>query len=235
MFARLKLMIQRTHPKSLDQAAAMVWEGHALGAIDDDEAASLLEFVQFSRRLPAALERSIFPARKNQVSPDREASKIRRRKLASAGGLPPELAAHFTTGELAVVTLIGAAQQGRGFLDWSLDKLAAAAGVCRRTAQYAVHKAVALRLIVVRHRPLTGRKHQTNIIKVLCQKWSRWLARRMTCKTVSPTNTSVLLSTLQQRATPCNNEVSEPYSSAWKRLISPFSPGPSDILNRPQR
>ena len=57
---------------------------------------------------------SIFPPRRAQYCSDRTASILRRRKLAASGPLPPALASQFTTGELAVLRIIGEA----GATEW---------------------------------------------------------------------------------------------------------------------
>jgi hypothetical protein len=72
-----------------------------------------------------------------------------------------------------------------GVSDRSLKELAARAGVCRSIAKRAVRLAELDGLITVQRRPRSGRKHLTNIIRVIRADWIDWLnkGRRKTYAT----------------------------------------------------
>ncbi|MCJ2068537.1 hypothetical protein MKK75_06915 [Methylobacterium sp. J-030] len=62
----------------------------------------------------------------------------RRRRLACSGPMPPALASRFTTGQLAVLRIVGDEMARNGACGLCIDAIAARAGVCRRLAQGAM-------------------------------------------------------------------------------------------------
>ena len=112
-----------------------------------------------------------------QRSPDRRVSIGRRRQHAATGPLPPAIAATITTGELAVLKVLADESLAHGACDRSLNELAARAGVCRSLAKRAVRLAELDGLITVLRRPRSGRKHLTNLIRIIRAEWLDWLAK----------------------------------------------------------
>ncbi len=90
-----------------------------------------------ARSLRTALPISKFTLRRCQRSPDREASRTRRRMLARDGRMPPGVRAHYTEGEAAALTIIAGEVKRQGQCDFPIDKVAALAGVSRTTVQNA--------------------------------------------------------------------------------------------------
>src|SRR3954447_1636031 len=117
------------------------------------------------------------PLRRLQRAPARSAAIARRRHLAASGPMPPGLAAHFTTAELAVLRIVGDVVRGRGCCDRSIAEMAARAGCERTTVQNALREAARLGLVTVAERRRDGRKNDTNIIRVVSREWLAWLAR----------------------------------------------------------
>src|SRR3954449_11614803 len=87
----------------MDELSRQVWQAHASGAVDDAGAQSLAERLHERRSTvprpgivpvgtPAG-RMSLFPPRRRPSSPDRTASRDRRRLLACSGPMPPALAA----------------------------------------------------------------------------------------------------------------------------------------------
>jgi hypothetical protein len=66
--------------------------------------------------------------RREPRSPDRQASLERRRRQASSGALPPALAANFTLGEAAALSVVAAQIRRHGRCAMFLDQVAALAG-----------------------------------------------------------------------------------------------------------
>ena len=64
-----------------------------------------------------------------------------------------------------------------GACDRSLNELAARAGVCHSLAKRAVRLAELDGLFTVQRRPRSGRKHLTNIIRIIRAEWLDWLAK----------------------------------------------------------
>jgi hypothetical protein len=172
----------------LDDFARQVWKAHGAGIVADDQAQRLQELIQ-RRRGSQLLTRGLLSASPTmapryyiqrspeQRSPDRRASLLRRREHSATGPLPPHLATGFTTGELAVLKVISDEWLAHGACDRSLNELAARAGVCHSLARRAVRLAELDGLFTVQRRPRSGRKHLTNIIRIIRAEWLEWLAK----------------------------------------------------------
>jgi hypothetical protein len=176
-------------PDQLDNAARRIWEVYGLGRIGDDEATFLAECVE-RRRPPrhhwssdkpigrlAGVISSRFPKRRPQRSPDRAASRNRRRLLGGSSGLPDTIRHHYSEGERAVLYVIAAEVKRCGVCDRSLDELAARAGTGRTTAQNALRAARDLRHVTIEHRPVPGQKNRTNVVRIVSVEWLIWLRR----------------------------------------------------------
>lgn len=137
--------------------------------------------------------------RKYQKSPDRAVSWMRRRRLGSKSiSMPAEICDLFTEGERASLNIIANVVKERGACDWPLDKIAAIAGVCRRTVQNAIAKAREAELLSVQLRPIPGRKNLPNVIRIVNELWHSWLKRvrssfhlAIGCKTMHPTGEQI--------------------------------------------
>jgi hypothetical protein len=64
-----------------------------------------------------------------------------------------------------------------GACDRSLNEIAARAGVCRSLAKRTIRLAEALGLTTVQRRPRSGRKHLTNIVRIIRAEWIDWLSK----------------------------------------------------------
>lgn len=170
----------------MDELARKVWQAHASGAVDDDAAQALAERLHERRKavrgtivpvgIPAGRV-SLFPPRRPVRSPDRWASLARRRQLAASGPMPPALASRFTTGQLAVLRVVGDEIARQGACALCLDAIAARAGVCRRLAQGAIRLAEGDGLLIVQERRHEGRKNDPNVVRILSREWLAWLRR----------------------------------------------------------
>ena len=58
-----------------------------------------------------------------------------------------------------------------------MDRIAAAAGVSRSTAQNAIREARALGHLSVESRPRKGQKNLTNLVRIVSPEWLAWLKR----------------------------------------------------------
>ncbi len=121
--------------------------------------------------------RSYIQRSPEQRSPDRRASLLRRRQHAATGPLPPNLAANFTMGELAALKIVSDEFLARGACDISRNEIGARAGVSQSVVKRALRLAARLTMISVLHRPRSGRKHLTNIIRIIRAEWLAWLDR----------------------------------------------------------
>jgi hypothetical protein len=184
--------------KALDQLSRLTWQGHAAGAIADDDAQRIAEQIQGRRQAARSEHRpigrppgrpSIFPPKRVQRSPDRAASIQRRRSLAASGPMPPTLACRFTTGELAVLRIVADAVRDNGQCLKSIPEIAARAGVCRTTAQNAIRMAARLGLLTVQERRRDGRRNEVNVVRIVSASWLAWIKRAGGFKKNGPTDT----------------------------------------------
>ena len=181
-----------TNPNQLVELNKKLWaEVHPQGWVNDDEATYLTTCIERRRptgpRLQPAgtpnLERPIsrlqrrFTPRKPQRSPDRKASRDRRRMLGGSSCMPPKMSMEYTEGERAVMCIVACEVKHHGLCDLSVDEIAARAGVCRTTAQNAMHEARRLRHITVLERPRPGMKSFTNVVRICSQEWIAWVKR----------------------------------------------------------
>ena len=129
----------------LNALAHKLWKAHAAGHLDDDQAQRLAEQLEARRpKRPAGSVTSFRPSGvtpKRQRSPDRQASIERRRRLARASPVPPELVDQFTQGEHAVITVVAGEIQRAGACQWCLARIGAVAGVCETLVRNAIRKA----------------------------------------------------------------------------------------------
>lgn len=202
MFAeQLTAEVATASLKALDQLSRLTWQGHAAGAIADDDAQRIAEQIQ-GRRQAARSEYkpigrppgrpSIFPPKRVQRSPDRAASIQRRRALAASGPMPPSLACRFTTGELAVLRIVADAVRDNGQCLKSIPEIAARAGVCRTTAQNAVRLAARLGLLTVQERRRDGRRNDVNVVRIVSAAWLAWIKRGGGFKKTNPTDSKII-------------------------------------------
>ena len=195
--------------RALDDVSRVIWKGLAEGLLSDDEAQALAEQLHARRMAEGAARasqtptggqgrpRSIFPLRKPQKPPLRSVAIERRRRLASSGPLPPSLASRFTTGEQAVLRIVGDECRDRGACTKPIDAIAARAGVCRTTTQNALRLATRLGLVKVEERRQTGAKNLPNKVTVVSPEWKAWSARGPRgegtgFKTLNTTDTNIL-------------------------------------------
>ena len=173
-------------PARLEDLARAIWQAWAAQAVSDDEAEHLAGLIHV-RKAAARGERepvgrvpgrpSIFPPRRLQRPPARAMAIARRRQLAASGPMPPALAAHFTTAELAVLRIVGDEVRQHGHCARCVDEIAARAGVCRRMVQAALREAARLGLLTVQERRRDGRRNLPNVVRIVSKEWTVWLAR----------------------------------------------------------
>ena len=210
-------------PDAERAAALAVLQQAAQEAADPAAAMAVLEDISTLVRRPPVRR---FTPRRYQCSPDRAASRERRRTLGSQFPAPPQLRARFTQGEAAALTIIAGEVRTAGRCELPIDGIAAKAGVCRTTVQSAIHEARRLGLIHVQARAQLGRKNLTNIVTILSAEWIAWLKRspaigsktmsrpKTVTKISNPTTRSVYNSARAERAEPPKRGIQERASKA---------------------
>ena len=138
----------------VDELALALWRSYSAGTIADADAELVAARIEEARRrirpvdtvavrAPAVprLGSSFPPRRRRCVSPDRLASRDRRRRLAFSGPLPPSLDCRFTVGQRAVLRVVADEVRLRGVCVLPLTAIAARAGVCVTLARSAIRLA----------------------------------------------------------------------------------------------
>lgn len=175
----------------LDHVAKLVWQAIGSDALAEAEAHALLERIQGHRQAARANHKpvgipagrpSIFPPRRPQPSPRTARCLTRRRQLAASGPLPPQLAAHFTLSEMAVLRIIRDEARARGACAVSIAEIAARAGVGRTTVQNALRRAATLCLVIVQERRRQGDVNLPNVVRIVSKEWIAWNASRPQAK-----------------------------------------------------
>jgi hypothetical protein len=110
-----------------------------------------------------------------QRSPDREKSINRRRTLAATWPMPPVMAGMLTTSQVAYARIVADEVHRTGRCELTLDEIAARGGMCRKTAKRAQDRLSELGWITVMERPVQGRKHLSNIVRIVSDEWSTWI------------------------------------------------------------
>jgi hypothetical protein len=182
-YEHLATTIATLHPEATwqrDEIISKIWRAVETGQLTEDQAQELDEQVRPSRQPVAAIlaappKRYFIQRSAEQKSPDRRVSIKRRREHTATGPLPPHLARHYTYGQVAVLRIVADEWLAHGACDRSLNELAARAGVSRKVAKQAVRLAELDGLITVQRRPRSGRRHLTNVIRVVRAEWVDWL------------------------------------------------------------
>ncbi|MGH1592392.1 hypothetical protein ACRBEV_33275 (plasmid) [Methylobacterium phyllosphaerae] len=192
----------------LDDLSRTIWQAHAAETVTDAEAQGLAEALHTRRSAvreavaPVGIPLgrvTLFPAKRLQRAPERSVAIERRRRLACSGPMPPALASRFTTGQLAVLRIVGDEMARNGACGLCIDAIAARAGVCRRLAQAAIRLAEGDGLLTIQERRHQGRKSDPNVVRIISREWLQWLRRggrsaapallgSIGCKTVHPTD-----------------------------------------------
>jgi hypothetical protein len=180
-------------PDQLDQLARAIWRGYGEAAIGDDDAALLQEFIDRRRPLACNTPRTApgqalgklagrlgvrsnrFTPRQRPRSPDRKASRDRRRTLGGSAVMPPNLRTFYTEGQRAVLAIVAGEFKHHGMCDLPIDKIGALAGVCRSTVQTTMHEARRLGHVRMTERPQRGRKSLTNVVEIISPEWLKWI------------------------------------------------------------
>src|SRR5271170_7111196 len=190
----------------VDDLARGLWRSYAAGAIADADAGRVSAQIEEARlrirpkdtvavRAPSVprLASSFPPRRRRCVSPDRLASRDRRRRLAYSGPIPPALAAGFTTGQLAVLRIVADEVRARGVCILPLAALAARAGVCVTLARAAIRLAAGDGLLVITERRRRGCPSLPNVVRIISSEWKSWIAKKGGgCRSANPTDRSYI-------------------------------------------
>jgi hypothetical protein len=229
-----------SNPDQLENAGRRLWKAWGAGQVSDGEGAYLQSLIERRRPLRhtalsakpagrfAGRLSSRFTPRQRQRSPDRKASRDRRRMLGGSSALPDNLRHHYTEGQRAVLCIIAGEVKRTGVCDFPIDKIAALAGVCRTTVQTTLHEARRLLHIRITERPQPGRKNLPNLIEIISPEWRTWIRRGPSAAGRIGSNSVKMVSTTKN--TDLRKRVTEEEKGAeWPPSIGPRPP---DSLER---
>lgn len=182
-------------PEQLDHIAIQLIQSWGAGAITDHDAEVLHSLIERRRpfgvaarasqkqRSKLAARLSRFLPRHRARSPNRKASRDRRRMLGGSSALPSSIRHYYTEGQRAALCVVAGEIKRQGFCDLALDAIAARAGVCRTSVQDALHEARRMFHLKITERPRPGRKNLTNVVEIISPEWRRWLWRNSSAGT----------------------------------------------------
>jgi hypothetical protein len=196
-------------PDQLDEMGRLLWKGYGEGSIGEGEATYLSSIIErrrpLGRRTAPGYAKPLgklsgrlysrFAPRQRQRSPDRKASRDRRRTLGGSSALPDNLRNHYTEGQRAILCILAGEVKHHGICDLPIEKIAALAGVCRTTVQTAMHEARRLGHITITERPQPGRKSLSNVIEIISPEWHKWIRRGPSAARLIGSNSLKMVST----------------------------------------
>jgi hypothetical protein len=163
---------QQLEEASFAREAELAGDRPPADALSEARAADRAELAATFRR------RSIFPPRRHIASPERAKSRLRRRRQGLSRSMPDQMAERYSEALRSVAHVIAEQHLLRGHCALPNDQIAALAGVCRSTVRNHRKESVERREIHVIERPVRGRPHDTNIIRIVDPAWLRWLKKR---------------------------------------------------------
>jgi hypothetical protein len=191
----------------LGEIVRLLWIGYGNGKICDGEATYLSSIIERRRALghrtapqhtkppgSVAGRFSRFTPRQRQRSPDRKASRDRRRMLGGSSALPDNLRHHYTEGQRSVLCIVAGEVKRHGICDIPIGKIAAVAGVCRTTVHTTMHEAQRLGHIKITERPRRGRKSLTNVVEIVSPVWRAWIRRGPSAARLIGSNSTKMVS-----------------------------------------
>ncbi len=163
----------------LPEVAAVLWRAYGAGQVSEAEAEELSALIEARKVIPAepagAVAAAAMARKATGSRPKTDASLDRRRRWAASGRLPPALAARFTPGEIAVLSVVASEACRRGDCRLAVGHLAAVAGVSETLVRNALREARALGLVTVEERRVTAWRNETNVVRIVSAEWSGWL------------------------------------------------------------
>ena len=172
----LRQAVEASPRVELHRVQDAVWKSWAAGGLSDEDAQGLSELITARRAVPTAGK----PVQRRVGSrPRSPASMERRRSWATSGHLPPQLAARFTMGEIAVLSVVAAEVRTKGSCSLTIGHIAALAGVSATTVRNALREAVGLGLLRVEERRLTAWRNAPNRVTITSSEWHAWLRMRL--------------------------------------------------------
>jgi hypothetical protein len=173
MFAdELRLAVESAARVELPAVSVQLWKAFGAGQVTEAEAEGLANLIEAKALQTVARP----PSRKPLgARPRTDASLERRRRWAASGRLPPKLASHFTTAEVAVLAVVAVEIAKGADCTLAISHIADLAGVGETSVRRALRAAQALGLITVEERRVSAFRNLTNVIRIVSLEWQAWI------------------------------------------------------------
>jgi hypothetical protein len=171
---KIRLAAEAAAYVELPVVSAALWKAFGAGQVTEAEAEELSTLIEAKRSLQTAA-RPTSLRKPLGARPRTDASLERRRRWAASGRLPPNLASHFTTAEVAVLAVIAVEVAKGGDCTLAIGHIASLAGVGETSVRRALHAAKALGLITVEERRVSAFRNLTNVVRVISPEWQAWM------------------------------------------------------------
>lgn len=174
MFAdELRRAVESAARVELPAVSVQLWKAFGAGQVTEAEAEGLANLIEVKQALQTAARP---PSRKPLgARPRTDASLERRRRWAASGRLPPNLASHFTTAEVAVLAVIAVEVAKGDDCTLAIGHIAGLAGVGETSVRRALRAAQALGLITVEERRVSAFRNLTNVVRIISLEWQAWM------------------------------------------------------------
>lgn len=194
--AEIRRAVEAAPRTGLPQVAALLWKAYGDGQVSEAEAEALSTLIEARKgapRDPSMAPRASDPQALSNLPATRRAvgsrprspeSMVRRRRWAASGRLPPQVAAHFTLAQQAVLALVAAEAVRRGDCRLCHAHLAAVAGVAPSTVRATLRLARDLGLVSIEVRRITGWRNESSVTRIICPAWTAW--NRLVCRPGRP-------------------------------------------------
>lgn len=185
MHSQVMAAITAAPVTSLVELSSHIAKLYAGGHLNDEQAQEAWEAIAKRRSIKKERperKKSIFPPKRPVVRPvqtERLKRRLRRRGWSYQGWMLPAHAQQFSTGEVAVLSVVAKLTGGHGGdLRRTVAELAARAGVSVTTCKNAIRQAKKMGLITVQEQRRNFEPNGPNIITIVDKSWLAWLRRR---------------------------------------------------------
>ena len=160
----------------LPELSAALWKAFGAGMVSEDDAQALAELIE-ARKALGKIPGLLGAVRKASVGsrPRSSESLERRRRWTASGWLPPQLAARFTMGEAAVLSVVASEVSRNGRCTLPIGAIAGMAGVGKTTVRTALQQAKGLGILTVEEHRLTAFRNAPNTVCIISAEWTTWL------------------------------------------------------------
>lgn len=124
---------------------------------------------------PKVVLPSLFPPEPRKQRRQRSVRNQQRQRIVLGGLVPAKIAAGFTLGETAVMTVLAVEHNRHRCCELSIQEIGKRAGCCRTVVKNAIHWAEHWGIIKVERRKVAQARNAPNVIRIVNPLWIAWL------------------------------------------------------------